>query len=602
MDWFRWFAGTASDPGLLVVARRSGQPTANVLALWAMLLERANASVPRGEIKRFDFETADLFLEMPEGSAEAIVQALRDKGYLEGDRISRQAACRAFCEEEKAMARTREIRSPRQEKAETPFPLGDINVTRCHVRSRTVTLEEKRREKKRKEGKIYSCAEQGSSAQEKAAADPLDSLLKACPEGESRTFPAWLKKMLAPERETFRKWRNEHRDTRVETASEYSGAEQRRPGGPCHFREALSRHADPDEQSAYEDSDQFVQNLFRQVTASEARETEVEPCSAGNRERKGPDRETCSKSHLGQGRRNVGRIAKVIDSDQVVAISQRKHAPVGHFVNSNAVVAFAEKDGSILEQRRQDEAVLPVPQTQRGIAFHEDDVGDVIAISGLQSGSTPDLTRGERIVPLAKRQADIPQKVKRESVVAVSSANVASSERIGPNSIIPIPKRQGCIKNGVASNGIVPVIAPDLVTSDAVGKDNKVIARAAKNQCAVREIEDKIVPVAGFNTLPSGVDDNLVDIPVQFVPHGFRHGAVRFIDAGCPVEAQVKRHTAAVSFMNPHVVSEIKIEPSTVRTGKLHRVQGSAVRRERKTADADQRSLRTGCFQGTGGP
>lgn len=156
MDWFRWFAGTASDPVFLVIARRSGQPTANVVALWAMLLERANTSVPRGEITGFDFETADFFLEMPEGAAESIVRALRDKGYIEGERISRQAACRAFCEEERAIARNRETTDPPRRKTETTSVPADMNVTQCHVPSRKVTLEEKRKEKKR--GKdIFLC-------------------------------------------------------------------------------------------------------------------------------------------------------------------------------------------------------------------------------------------------------------------------------------------------------------------------------------------------------------------------------------------------------------------------------------------------------------
>ena len=42
MNWFRWYTGTATDPKFLVVARLAGQNVAAVVAVWAMLLERAS--------------------------------------------------------------------------------------------------------------------------------------------------------------------------------------------------------------------------------------------------------------------------------------------------------------------------------------------------------------------------------------------------------------------------------------------------------------------------------------------------------------------------------------------------------------------------------
>ena len=44
MEWFRWFEGSTTDPKFAVVARRSGQPVAFVIAVWAQILERASAS------------------------------------------------------------------------------------------------------------------------------------------------------------------------------------------------------------------------------------------------------------------------------------------------------------------------------------------------------------------------------------------------------------------------------------------------------------------------------------------------------------------------------------------------------------------------------
>ena len=76
MEWFRWFEGSTTDPKFAVVARRSGQPVAFVIAVWAQILERASASKERGCIDGYDCEGADVSLGLPDGAACAIVQAL----------------------------------------------------------------------------------------------------------------------------------------------------------------------------------------------------------------------------------------------------------------------------------------------------------------------------------------------------------------------------------------------------------------------------------------------------------------------------------------------------------------------------------------------
>ena len=47
MNWFRWYTGAASDPKFLVVAKRAGQNVASVIAVWALLLERASECAER---------------------------------------------------------------------------------------------------------------------------------------------------------------------------------------------------------------------------------------------------------------------------------------------------------------------------------------------------------------------------------------------------------------------------------------------------------------------------------------------------------------------------------------------------------------------------
>ena len=80
MTWFRWYTGTATDPKFMVVARLSGQNVAAVVAVWAMLLERAadvtqcDATVTqcdagkRGFVTGFDCEVADAVLGLEDGA------------------------------------------------------------------------------------------------------------------------------------------------------------------------------------------------------------------------------------------------------------------------------------------------------------------------------------------------------------------------------------------------------------------------------------------------------------------------------------------------------------------------------------------------------
>ena len=77
MEWLKWYVGASTDPKMAVVARRSGQNGAAVLAVWAMLLERAGAADDAGSISGFDAEGADVVLGLQDGAACAIMDAMR---------------------------------------------------------------------------------------------------------------------------------------------------------------------------------------------------------------------------------------------------------------------------------------------------------------------------------------------------------------------------------------------------------------------------------------------------------------------------------------------------------------------------------------------
>ena len=90
--------GTATDPKFLLIARLSGQNVAAVVAVWAMLLERASEGAEgtgsglesgrRGCISGFDCDAADVILGLEAGAARAVLEALTARGLLCGDRVT----------------------------------------------------------------------------------------------------------------------------------------------------------------------------------------------------------------------------------------------------------------------------------------------------------------------------------------------------------------------------------------------------------------------------------------------------------------------------------------------------------------------------------
>lgn len=88
MEWLKWHIGSAIDPKFSIVARRSGHNVAAVIAIWAMLLERACHAEERGNIRGFDCEAADVALGLSDGAACAIIDALQSKGLIHGDRVA----------------------------------------------------------------------------------------------------------------------------------------------------------------------------------------------------------------------------------------------------------------------------------------------------------------------------------------------------------------------------------------------------------------------------------------------------------------------------------------------------------------------------------
>jgi hypothetical protein len=85
IDWFRWHHGTVSDLKFPLVARQSGSCVAEVVAVWACLLESASMNADeRGMLSGLpDFDALDCALGMPDGRCAAIFQSLRARGLID---------------------------------------------------------------------------------------------------------------------------------------------------------------------------------------------------------------------------------------------------------------------------------------------------------------------------------------------------------------------------------------------------------------------------------------------------------------------------------------------------------------------------------------
>lgn len=85
MDWFRWHHGSVNDPKFQLVAKRSSSSVAEVIAVWACLLEAASMAETRGEAGIPDFEALECALGLEEGQATRIYTAMQAREILNID-------------------------------------------------------------------------------------------------------------------------------------------------------------------------------------------------------------------------------------------------------------------------------------------------------------------------------------------------------------------------------------------------------------------------------------------------------------------------------------------------------------------------------------
>lgn len=89
MDWFAHHHGTATDAKWAPVARLAGCQRYHVYAVWCALMERASAARDRGSIAGFDAVDLGESWGLDAEVIDRIVQALRDRKLIVGDRLTK---------------------------------------------------------------------------------------------------------------------------------------------------------------------------------------------------------------------------------------------------------------------------------------------------------------------------------------------------------------------------------------------------------------------------------------------------------------------------------------------------------------------------------
>lgn len=86
-SWVRLWAGMTTDPKWQTIARKSGQPRALVIALFAHLMLEANEATVRGSVSEVNVEDVASALDCDEEAVQAILQAMQGRT-IEGDMLS----------------------------------------------------------------------------------------------------------------------------------------------------------------------------------------------------------------------------------------------------------------------------------------------------------------------------------------------------------------------------------------------------------------------------------------------------------------------------------------------------------------------------------
>ena len=155
MDWFRWHHGSVTDPKFQLVARRAKCSVAEVIGVWATILEAASMNAARGQHGDLDFEALDCALGLDDGKSLDVYRLMAERGLVDQltQSIPAWSKRQPSREDDTANERKRRQREREHEMqiANAVTKSESQNVTHGHAQSRTVTPEEIRLEEIRED-------------------------------------------------------------------------------------------------------------------------------------------------------------------------------------------------------------------------------------------------------------------------------------------------------------------------------------------------------------------------------------------------------------------------------------------------------------------
>lgn len=155
IDWFRWHHGSVTDPKFQLVARKSKQALASVIAVWAFVLEQASASEERGAFGGIDCEAIDCLLGLDDGATTAILEAMGERGLVAGGAVSswekrqpkRERIDSGSTERSRAFRdRQRQVAAEGNEQRQETPETADATPRNATQRQETPRVEERREE------------------------------------------------------------------------------------------------------------------------------------------------------------------------------------------------------------------------------------------------------------------------------------------------------------------------------------------------------------------------------------------------------------------------------------------------------------------------
>jgi hypothetical protein len=154
IDWFRWHHGSVNDPKFQLVAKRSKSSVAEVIAVWASLLEAASMSEKRGAAGSIDHEAMDCALGLEDGQSARILDAMRARSLVDGEDCQvtswEKRQPKREREDDSAAERKRNQRARESQNTAPPLATDGVTdgVTPCHATShqKTPRGEERREE------------------------------------------------------------------------------------------------------------------------------------------------------------------------------------------------------------------------------------------------------------------------------------------------------------------------------------------------------------------------------------------------------------------------------------------------------------------------